>query len=378
MYKKNIMVVVVAAILCLALATAGCSSGKSGNEAEGGILKIGNVGPLTGEMAAYGTNVLRGIEVAVEEANATKALGEITLKLISEDTVGDTTAAANAFSKLIDIDKVDVIIGAVLSGETATGGPLVMEAGIPTISPSSTAVDLTKGNPYLFRNCLSDEVQAVLAEYAVQEMGLGKFAIFYTNNDYGKSLKEAFETKAKKLAEVVAVEVFMDKDENFKSQLTSIKEKNPDCLYIAGYYTEAAKIAQQARELGMDIQLLGADGLCNAVLLEIGQEAVEGVYATSGFYPDDPTPAVQNFVTAYRKKYGEDPDMFAAQAYDAALIVFDAIKTKGATSEKIREGLAATKDFPGITGKTSIDDEGDTIKDVLILKVEGGKFVRVR
>ena len=369
--------IVVAAILCLALATAGCSSGKSGSEAD--VLKIGNVGPLTGEMAAYGTNVLRGIEVAVEEANATGELGDITLKLIAEDTVGDTTAAANAFSKLIDIDKVDVIIGAVLSGETATGGPIVMEAGVPTISPSSTAVDLTKNNPYLFRNCLSDEVQAVqLAEYAVKEMGLKKFAIFYTNNDYGKSLKEAFETKANKLAEVVAVEVFMDKDENFKSQLTSIKEKNPDCLYIAGYYTEAAKIAQQASELGMDIQLLGADGLCNDVLLEIGQEAVEGVYATSGFYPDDPTPAVQNFVTAYREKYGEDPDMFAAQAYDAALIVFNAIKTKGATSEEIREGLAATQDFPGITGKTSIDDEGDTIKDVLILKVEGGKFVRVR
>ncbi len=369
--------IVVAAILCLALATAGCSSGETGSE--GDVLKIGNVGPLTGEMAAYGTNVLRGIEVAVEEANATGELGDITLKLIAEDTVGDTTAAANAFSKLIDIDKVDVIIGAVLSGETATGGPLVMEAGVPTISPSSTAVDLTKNNPYLFRNCLSDEVQAVqLAEYAVAEMGLKKFAIFYTNNDYGKSLKEAFETKANKLAEVVAVEVFMDKDENFKSQLTSIKEKDPDCLYIAGYYTEAAKIAQQARELGMDIQLLGADGLCNDVLLEIGQEAVEGVYATSGFYPDDPTPAVQNFVTAYREKYGEDPDMFAAQAYDAALIVFNAIKTKGATSEEIREGLAATQDFPGITGKTSIDDEGDTIKDVLILKVEGGKFVRVR
>ncbi len=128
----------------------------------------------------------------------------------------------------------------------------------------------------------------------------------------------------------------------------------------------------------MNVQLLGADGLCNVVLLQIGGEAVEGAYATSGFYPDDPTPAVQNFVNAYKEKYNEDPDMFAAQAYDATRIVIEAIKSKGPSSEEIREGIAATKDFPGITGKTSIDEEGDTIKDVIILKVENGKFIRAR
>lgn len=380
--RKKKMFIFAGVFVCLAmlLAISGCAPEEPANGEDGTTeVKIGTIGPLTGEAAAYGTNVLRGIEIAVEEANASGELGDITLKLISEDTEGDWSKAANAFSKLIDIDGVDVIIGAVLSSETAAGGETVKEARIPTISPSSTAVDLTKDNPYLFRNCLSDEVQAVqLAEYAVEELGLSKFAILYTNNDYGKSLKDAFEAKINELAEVIAVEVFMDKDENFKSQLTSIKEKDPDCLYIAGYYTEAAKIARQAKELNMNIQLLGADGLCNAVLLEIGGEAVEGTYATSGFYPEDPTPAVQNFVNAYKDEYGDVPDMFAAQAYDAARIVIEAIKSKGATSEQIREGIAATKDFPGITGKTSIDEEGDTIKDVLILKVEGGKFIRIR
>lgn len=380
---KKRVAIFTAVFVCLALlvAVAGCSDSQepANGEGEKTEIKIGTVGPLSGTAAAYGTNVLRGIEVAVEEANASGEPGDITLKIISEDTEGDWAKAANAFQKLVDVDGVHVIIGAVLSSETAAGGDIIKEAKVPTISPSSTAVDLTKGNPYLFRNCLSDEVQAVqLAEYAVEELGLSKFAILYTNNDYGKSLKDAFEAKAGELAEVVAVEVFMDGDENFKSQLTSIKEKNPDSLYIAGYYTEAAKIAQQAQELGMEVQLLGADGLCNAVLLEIGGEAVEGAYATSGFYPEDPTQAVQNFVTAYKDKYGEEPDMFAAQAYDAARMVIEAIKSKGATSEEIREGIAATKDFPGITGKTSIDEEGDTIKDVLILKVEGGKFIRVR
>lgn len=359
--------------LALLIAVTGCTP------EEENVLKIGMVGPLSGEAAAYGTNILRAAEIAVEEANKSGELGDITLKIISEDTEGDWSKAANAFTKLIDVDKVSVIIGGVLSSESEAGSSLVKDAKIPTISPSSTAVDLTKDNPYLFRNCLSDEVQAEqIAEFAVEELGLSKFAVLYTTNDYGKSLRDAFTNKAEELAKVVAVEAFADKDNDFKPQLTAIKEKNPDCLYIAGYYTEAAKIAQQAKDLGMEVQLLGADGLCNAVLLEIGEAAVEGTYATSGFYPDDPSPDVQNFVKAYKDKHGEEPDMFAAQGYDAARIVIAAIKSQGSSSEEIREGLAVTKDFPGITGKTSIDEEGDTIKDVLILKVEGGKFVRAR
>ncbi|MGI6615063.1 MAG: ABC transporter substrate-binding protein [Dethiobacteria bacterium] len=380
--RKRTMFVAAAAVLCLVLlaAIAGCAPKEPANGGdETTEIKIGMVGPLSGDAAAYGINILRAAEIAIEEANASGELGDITLKIISEDTEGDWAKAANAFTKLIDVDGVSVIIGGVLSSESEAGSDIVKDAAIPTISPSSTSVDLTKGNPYLFRNCLSDEVQAVqLAEFAVEELGMGKFAILFTKNDYGESLRDAFKNKAEELAEVVAVESFMDKDNDFKAQITKIKEKNPDCLYIAGYYTEAAKIAQQAQQAGMDIQLLGADGLCNVVFLEVGEDAVEGTYATSGFYPDDPMTAVQDFVKAYKDKHGEEPDMFAAQGYDAARIVIEAIKSKGTTSEQIREGIAATADFPGITGKTSLDEEGDTIKDVLILKVENGKFVRVR
>ena len=382
--RKRALFIFASAVLCLALlmAFAGCAPEDKN------VLKIGMVGPLTGTAAEYGINVSRGVEIAVEEANASEELGEITLKLYSEDTGGDEAAAANAFTKLIDHDGVHVFVGAVLSGETLTGGPILLEAEIPAISPSSTAVDLTKDNPYLFRNCLSDDDQIEqIVEYVVDEFDLDKFAILYTLNDYGESLKESFDAKAGKLVEVVVVETFQDKDNDFSPQLTKIKgEYDPDCLYIAGYYTAAAKIAQQAREKDLDVQILGADGLCNIKLIEIGGDAVEGALATSGFYADDPDPAVQNFVEAYKEKFNEEPDMFAAQAYDAARIVIEAIKTKGVTlehiedgtvAELIREGLADTKDFPGITGRTSIDEDGDTIKDVLILKVEGGKFVRI-
>lgn len=381
-YRKKKMIMCTAVFLCLSLllAVAGCAPEEPANGEDGTTeVKIGTVGPLSGGAANYGTNILHAVEIAVEEANSSGELGDITLKLISEDTEGDWTKASNAFQKLLDVDKVDVIIGGVLSSETEAGGPDIKEAQIPAISPSSTAAGLTLDNDYLFRNCLSDEAQIEqMAQYAVDELGLGKFAILYTNNDYGVSLKDSFEAKARELAEVVVIESFMDNDESFKPQLTKIKQSEPDCLYIGGYYTEAAKIAQQAKEVGLDVQILGADGLCNVAFIDIGGEAVEGTLATSGFYPDDPTEAVQNFVVAYKDKYGEEPDMFAAQGYDAARIVINAIKTKGTTPEQIREGIAATRDFPGITGKTSIDEEGDTIKDVLILKVEGGKFVRVR
>lgn len=386
MKRDKFFSIAVFLLLCLLLfAFTGCSKPETkpspGGEASPGetVVKIGTVGPLTGGAATYGISVRNGVEIAVNEANENKEIPGVFFQLISEDSEGDWSKAANAFSKLVDQDKVNVIVGAVLSSETEAGGPIVMSAKVPTISPTSTATGLTVGNPYLFRNCLSDEVQASqLAEYAVQELGLRRFAILYTNNDYGVALKNAFEETASSLAEVVAVEAFMDNDENFKPQLTSIQQKNPDAIFIAGYYTEAAKIAQQAREQGLDVQLLGADGFYSPVLVEIGGEAVEGAIFTAGFHSGDPSPAVQNFVKNYRELFGEDPDMFAAQAYDAARIVIEAIKAKGSDPEQIREGIAQTKDFPGITGNTSIDEEGDTSKDVLILKVVGGAFERIR
>jgi branched-chain amino acid transport system substrate-binding protein len=393
--QKNLLWLIAAlsVLFCFTLFFAGCGQAESpapqapaeegeepGEESpELEEVKVGMVGPLTGGAATYGISTRNGAQVAINQANENEEIPGVYLSFHPEDTEGDWSKAANAFSKIIEQDGVNVIIGAVLSSETEAGGPIAMDAGIPTISPSSTATGLTVGNPYLFRNCLSDEVQASqLAEYAVEELGLSRFAILYTNNDYGNALKDAFEETAGKLAEVVEVEAFMDNDENFRPQLTSIQQKNPEAIFIAGYYTEAAKIAQQAAEQGMEVQILGADGFYSPVLIELGEETVEGAIFTAGFHADDPDPTVQSFVEAYREQYNEEPDMFAAQAYDAARIVIEAMKNFGTDPESIRAGIAATEDFPGITGITSIDEEGDTIKEVLILQVENGTFQRIR
>jgi branched-chain amino acid transport system substrate-binding protein len=386
MKRKNIFWATMLIFCMVLVMITGCAQPGTAPEQEGdelstgaNVVKVGMVGPLTGGAATYGTSVRNGVQIAIDEANANEEIPGVTLELNAEDTEGDWSKAANAFSKLIEQNKVNVIVGGVLSSETEAGGPIAMRGQVPAISPSSTATGLTIGNPYLFRNCLSDEVQASqLAEYAVTELGFNKFAILYTNNDYGVALKNAFEETAKELAEVVAVEAFMDNDENFKPQLTSIQTKGPEAIFIAGYYTEAAKIAQQGLEQGMEVQFLGADGFYSPVLMEIGGEAVEGAIFTAGFHSGDESSAVQNFVNNYRELFNEEPDMFAAQAYDAACIVIAAMKSKGTDSEQICEGLAETKDFPGITGNTSIDEEGDTLKDVLILKVEDGVFTRIR
>ncbi len=378
-------------ILFIIMLTAALLSGCSQNQSEKSpdtsqpvkseeTIKIGTIGPLTGNIATYGLSTKNGVEIAVEEFNQNGGINGKPIKLISEDTRGEQTEAANAASKLIEQNKVVAIVGGVISSETLTAGPIANDAKVVMISSSSTAAGVPEIGDYIFRNCLSDEVQAIqLAEYAVKELGLKKFAIMFTNNDYGLSLKEAFEAKAKELAGVTAVETYNDGEKDFRAQLTKIKGTNPDALYIAGYYTEAAKIAQQAKDQGLNVQILGADGFYSPVLLELGGDAVEGSVFTAGFFTDDPSENTQNFVKVYKEKFNSEPDMFAAQAYDATMILLTALKnTDGKGGEALQQEMAKIKDFPGITGNTSFTDVGDAIKDIIILKVEDGKFTKLR
>jgi branched-chain amino acid transport system substrate-binding protein len=374
------------ALLMASLVLAGCSSSPAPAEPqqpEGQSVtqaKIGMVGPLSGNAATYGVSTKRGVEIAVDEVNQAGGINGVQVDLVAEDSRGDQTEAANATRKLVEQDNVAAIVGAVLSSETFSGGPIANDSKVPMISSSSTAPGVPDIGPYIFRNCIADDVQAAqLAEYAVNELDAKKFAVMFTNNDYGIALRDGFTARAEELGEVVAVEAYTDGDSNFSAQITKIKAQAPDALYIGGYYTEAAKIAQQAKEQGLEVQLLGGDGFYSAKLVELGGQSVEGAVFTAGFYSGDSSAAVQNFVSAFKAKFGEEPDMFAAQAYDAAKIVLKAM-TKVGTSDrdKIRDAMAETKDFPGITGLTSFADNGDADKTIVILKVRDGKFERVQ
>ncbi len=379
MKKKGIFFISFVLILSLVL-VAGCSQPEPAGESQAETIKIGTVGPLSGDYATYGRSVKQGVEIAIEEINEAGGINGQQLELIPEDTEGKQEGAASAVQKLVDQDKVVAIVGAVLSGETMTGAPFADEAEVPIISPSSTAPGIPDIGPYVFRNVISDDVQsAQMAAYAVEELGLKRLAVLYTNNDYGVALKEGFVAKAEDLgAEVVAVESFLDGDENFNAQITKIAQQNPEALYIGGYYTEAAKIAQQAARQGLDVQLLGADGFYSSKLTELGGDAVEGALFTASFFSGDPSEEVQKFVKAYQEKFGETPDMFAANAYDTMKIIAQAIEEAGTDGPALRDAIHATKDYPGITGSTSFTENGDVVKEIVVIKVENGQFTRVR
>lgn len=371
--------------LAIAVLLTGCSGGSKDPSNSGGskdaekIIKIGMVGPLTGDYATYGQSVRNGVQTAIDEINEKGGVNGLTLQLVAEDSKGDSTEAANAIQKLIDQDKVTAIVGAVLSGETATVAPIAQDFGVLMITPSSTAPGLADTGDYIFRNVITDDVQArQMAEYAVSELGLEKFAVLYANNDYGVALKDNFTAKAEELgATIVAVESYLDRDEDFRAQLTKIGDK-AEALYIGGYYTEASKIAQQAKRQGIEARLLGADGFYSGKFVELGGDAVEGALFTAGFYSGDTSEDIQSFVSNYKQMYEEEPDMFAANAYDTMKIVAQALEKSGNDRDALKAEMAAVKDYPGVTGKTSFAANGEALKEVIILKVENGRFSRAR
>lgn len=340
---------------------------------------IGMLGPLSGDYASYGLSVANGVELAINEANASGQYDYVFV-LQREDTRGDQVQALNAMNKLIELDRVTAIIGPVLSGETLTAGPIAQDEGVPWITPSATAPAVSEIGDYEFRNVITDDVQAAqMAEYAVKELGLRRLAILYSNNDYGVGLRRAFEAGVIAAGgEVVAVESYLDGDTNFNAQITNIASRNPDGLYIGGYYTEAAQIAQQAALQGMQVQLMGADGFESPLLVELGGQAVEGAMFTSGFYADTDDELGRSFVEKYEAAYGRKPDMFAANAYDSARIIIQVIGEVGPDRARVRDGIAAIQDFPGVTGPTTFAENGDAMKPLVIMRVENGTFVQER
>ncbi len=340
---------------------------------------IGMLGPLSGDYATYGTSVANGVELAINEANAS---GNYSYRFVlqKEDTRGDQVQALNAMNKLIELDRVTAIVGAVLSGETLTAGPIAQDAGVPMITPSATAPAVSEIGDYEFRNVITDDVQAAqMAEYAINSLGLRRFAILHANNDYGVALRRAFEAGVQANGgQVVAVESYLDGDSNFSAQLTNIARQNPEALYIGGYYTEAAKIAQQAALQGLNVRLMGADGFDSPELISLGGAAVEGALFTSGFYNATEDPLAAEFVRKYEAAYGMKPDMFAANAYDSARIILEAIQAVGPNRAAVRDWIANVQDFPGVTGVTTFADNGDAVKPLYILRVENGQFTQER
>jgi branched-chain amino acid transport system substrate-binding protein len=347
----------------------------------GEALKIGLVAPITGSIATFGISTKQGAEMVFDDVNRRGGLLGRRVELLVEDDAGKPEEAANVFTKLVNRDRVVAIIGSVATKCSLAGAPVCQRAGVPMITPASTNPKVTEVGDYIFRVCFIDPFQGeVIARFLVGKLGLKRVGIIYDlTNDYSKGLADYVEANAKKLgAQIVSRQTFSEQDKSFKAQLTAMATQQPQAIFVSAYYTEAALIARQARQLGITATLMGPDGFDSPMLIKSGGSAVEGAYFSNHYSADSTAPETQAFVQAYRKRYGEAPDALAALGYDAAALLVDAIKRAGSVEGRaIRGALAATTDYHGATGAISMDAQRNARKPAVILEVKRGKFVLV-
>ncbi len=374
--KKRITALALVCMLSLA-SLVGCGGGGTSNagDSSSDTIKIGGLAPLTGNLSIYGIATDNGIKMAIEEINEAGGVLGKKIDYVVYDEKGDATEAVNAYNKLIQSDKIEALIGDVTSGPSIAVAQQAVKDGIPMITATGTAADITKAGENVFRVCFIDPYQGeTMADYAVKKLNAKTAAILYnTSDDYSVGLTESFEKTAKELnLNVVAKESYAKGDVDFKSQLTKIAGQNPDVLFIPVYYEDVALIVQQAKSAGLTAQLLGADGW-DGVLDKVDDKSVlEGALYCSGFSVQSKDEKVQEFIKKYTDKYGEAPKGFSAQGYDAAYLLVQAIKEAGSTDKAAVVDAIKNISFEGVTGKIVFDEERNPIKGVVINKLTGG------
>jgi branched-chain amino acid transport system substrate-binding protein len=341
-------------------------------------IRVGGVGPVTGEAATFGASTKNGMDMALAEWNAKGGVLGKQVKMAFADDKGDPAEAATVFTKLIEQDKSCAIIGTVMSKCSLAGAPICQNAKIPMIATSSTNPKVTLVGNYIYRVCFIDPFQGTVgAKFAFEDLKAKKAAcIFDVGNDYTKGLSEFFKAKFTSLGgQVVGYEGHATGTTDFKAQLTKVLAANPDVLYVSDYYNDVALIAKQARELGFKGPLLGGDGWDSPKLTEVGGSAVEGCFFTNHYSQEDTSPMVQNFVKTYQAKYNVVPDALAALGYDATNLMLDAINRAGSTDgDKIKDAMAKA-DFKGVTGEVKFDGDRNPVKSAVIIEIKGGKQV---
>ncbi len=348
--------------------------GDPGASNGGETIRVGVYGDLTGQTSSFGQSTKNGIELAVEEINAAGGVNGKKIQLIIEDDQGRPEQAKTVVSKLINQDKVHAVLGEVASTNSLAAAPVAQEAKIPMITPSSTNPKVTEVGDYISRVCFIDPFQgSVMAKFAANTLKAKTAAILGdVNSDYSKGLTQFFEEEFTKLGgRVLAKEAYTQTDPDFKGQLTKIRNLNPDVLYVPGYYGQVGIIAKQARELDMNMPLLGGDGWDSPELWKLGGAALKNAYISNHYSAENPAPEIQNFVKAYKAKFGVEPDSLAALAYDAAKVLADALKRAGGTDPtKLKDAINATKDFKGVTGSITLDSGRNAVKPAVVLELD--------
>jgi branched-chain amino acid transport system substrate-binding protein len=366
----------VLAIIVLALSCVGC-----GRAAADRSVVIGHFGAMSGSEATFGQSTAHGIRIAVREVNATGGIKGRPVELKSYDDRGNSQEAGTAVTRMITSDKVVAILGENLSSLSLAGGRVAQQYGVPMISPSSTNPAVTQIGDKIFRVCFLDSFQGwVEAKFAREFLKARTAAILYDQGQaYSKGLAEYFKTAFVGMGGTIASEqAYTGGDQDVSAQLTTIRQTNPDVILVPGYYTDAGSIAIQARKLGVTAPLLGGDGWESPQLAAIGRKAIDGSYYSSHYSFQEGRPEVRKFVADYESEYGQKPDSLGALGYDAARLLFDAMRRApswdGAT---LARTIGETKDFAGVTGKITIDPERNAKKSSVVVQMKNGVPVAV-
>ncbi|MBX9097893.1 ABC transporter substrate-binding protein [Streptococcus gordonii] len=382
--KFALTLVSLASVALLAACGEVSTNGNSGsNSASSGIeigktIKLGFNFEETGDVASYGTAEQKGAQLAVDEINKAGGVDGKQIEVTDKDNKSELSEASTVSTNLVTQAKVNAIVGPATSGSTGAAITNAAKAGVPLVTPSGTQDDLTKGQEYLFRATFIDSFQGkILSKYVTDNLKAKKVVLYYDNSsDYAKGMAKAFQEEYK--GEIVATETFASKDTDFQAALTKFKDKDFDALVVPGYYTEAGKIVNQARGMGIDKPIVGGDGFNSEEFIsQATPAAATNVYYVSGYSTSgDMTDKAKKFLDAYKAKYNEEPSMFSALAYDSVYMIAEA--AKGAkTSVDIKDNLAKLKDFEGVTGSITMDKDHNPVKSALMLGLKDGKVATV-
>jgi len=369
---------VVAVLLAVLLPLAGCAESTQGGGADEGPIKIGFFAPLTGPAAADGESVFNAAKLAVAKVNDEGGMDGRKVELVHYDDGLDTKQAVSIAQKLTTKDEVVAVVSGSYSGPTRAAAPVYQDAQIPMISAYAVHPDITRAGDYIFRQSFVGLVQGKAgAKVAVDMLDAETMSILHIDNDFGKTLATSFRQKAEELgAEILSVDSFAFGEKEFTPVLTKIKQLGPDLLYMPAYAGEGAQIVRQARDLGLDLQILGTEGIDSTMqFLAVAEDAAEGVVITTNLNRDSDREVVQSFIEDYEAEVGYRPDMVAASTYDAFMVLFHVIEEQGTDPAAIRDGLAGLKDFEAVTGVIEgYNDLGEVQKPVQVQIVQNGEF----
>lgn len=342
-------------------------------------IKIGEYASLTGKEATFGQSSHKGIVMAFEEINGAGGVLGKKLELLSEDNQTKAGESATIVKKLLARDKVVALLGEVSSGRSLEAAPIAQAAKIPMIAPAATNPKVTETGDYIFRVCFIDPFQGtVMAKFAQTDLNAKRVAIISSvSNAYSVGLAKFFQETFTENGGTIAVEQkYSEGDKDFRAQLTAVKAAGVDAVFVPGYYTESALIVRQARDLGLTMPFIGGDGWESDKLLEIGGDALNGCYYSTHFSPQNQDPNVTKFVQKFKARWNnETPDAFAALGYDAAYVLADSLRRAGTTDgAALRDAIAATRDFSGASGVTTIDKDRNATKGAAIIAVKNGKL----